>query len=476
MKRITYLFSLVLTAAFLLAGCNSAPADKQVSLDPRNPVTVTIWHYYNGAALNAFEDMVRSFNETVGKQEGVIVEGSSVGNPSELEKAVVAAINKDVGSGDVPNIFASYADTAYAMEQKGVLANLDDYLSEEELEEYLDSFITEGRIGLNGELRIFPIAKATEALIVNETDWLPFAAENNVSYDDLGTMEGVVRVAELYYNWSGKAFFGRDAMANLFIIASKQFGTEIFQADKGEVTINVDEGVMRRIWDHYYVPYINGYFTSYGRFRSDDIRVGDIIAYVGATSSAAYFPQEVTVDGDTYPIEAKVLPLPLFEGGGKVMVQQGAGMVVTESTPQEEYASIVFLKWFTEPENNIEFSALSGYMPVKKAAADYDSFIQALEDNGRTLDKVTNDTLHVVFEEMKTSELYANKAFDGGVAARSVLERFLQDKAVADKEAVLQAIEDGSTREQAVTQFNTEDSFRAWLSEFEQRLNETVAS
>ncbi len=45
-------------------------------------------------------------------------------------------------------------------------------------------------------------------------------------------------------------------------------------------------------------------------------------------------------------------------------------MVVTTSTPQKEYASVVFLKWFTEAERNLRFSSLSGYLPVKKEAND----------------------------------------------------------------------------------------------------------
>jgi multiple sugar transport system substrate-binding protein len=474
-KKLACLTALMIAVTLSVTGCRPASSAKKISLDPQNPVTVTVWHYYNGALLNAFDDMVRNFNETVGKQEGVIVEASNQGNTAELEKAVISAVNKEVGSGNVPHIFASYADTAYAMEKLGLLAALDDYLTDGDLGEYIDSYITEGKIGLNGEFRIFPIAKATETFMLNETDWLPFAAATGVGYDDLKTMEGITRVSELYYHWCGKAFFGRDSMANFFIIASKEFGTEIFEVEKGKVKINVKEDVMRKIWDNYYIPYISGYFSAYGRFRSDDVRVGDILAYIGSTSSAAYFPNEVTADGETYPINAKVLPLPHFEGRSRVMVQQGAGMVVTKSTQQLEYASIVFLKWFTEQQNNIEFSALSGYMPVKKSAADYDLFVKALESKGQKLDKVTSDTLSVAFSEIKTSELYTNKAFDGGAAARSVLEQLLQDKAGTDREAVAEALGNGMALGQALAPFKTEENFQAWLDDLIEKLNEAVS-
>ena len=38
----------------------------------------------------------------------------------------------------MPDIFSSYADTAYEVEQVGALANLSEYLDKEELEKYVD--------------------------------------------------------------------------------------------------------------------------------------------------------------------------------------------------------------------------------------------------------------------------------------------------------------------------------------------------
>lgn len=472
LKKIILLIAAILTGLLYVSGCNGFTKAKP---DPKNPVTITIWHYYNGSLLNAFEMMVKEFNETVGINEGIIVEAYGLGSVSELESAVISSANKEVGSDVMPNIFASYADTAYEAEKMNLLANLDNYLTKPEQASYHESFIEEGRIGFNGELRIFPIAKATEILLVNETDWLPFATALNLTYSDLATIEDIARVSALYYEWSGgKAFFGRDSMANIFLVASKQFGTEIFSVKDGAAKIEVNELAMRKIWDYYYIPYISGYYYSYGKFRSDDTKVGDIIAYVGSTSSAAYFPNEVTTDGKVYPIDAKVLPVPSFKDTMTVMVQQGAGMVVTKATPQEEYASVEFLKWFTDVKNNIEFSALSGYMPVKKEAADYNLLSSQLKKSGISINEITEETLRISFDEIKSSELYTNKAFTGGVAARSVLEGHLQSKAVSDREAVMQMIESGSSHADAVAAFNTEENFKDWITDLSKKLNEAA--
>jgi len=465
--------ALIILIAASAAGCGSEV--KKVKLDPENPEVVTIWHYYNGSVANAFDAVVNEFNETVGAKMGIIVEDYSMGGISELENEVIASANKEIGSDKLPNIFASYADIAYEVDTKGLLANLDEYITQKELNEYIDSYIEEGRIGANGELRIFPIAKSTEVLMLNDTDWLPFAAENGLTYDDLATLEGLTRASELYYNWSGgKAFSGRDSAANLFLITSKAAGTEIFKVSGGKCDININRDVMRKIWDNFYVPYISGYFTSFGKFRSDDAKLGLLLSYVGSTASAAYFPKEVTEGDVSRAVETKVLPAPGFEGADKTLVQQGAGMVVTKSTPQAEYASLMFLKWFTDTEINIEFCVKSGYTPVKKEAINFDKAIALAEEKGIPVDGVTEETLRVAFAEIQNSEMYTNKAFKHSADARKILENDLQSKASGDREQILGFIDGGKSLNEAVGAFNTDEAFDQWLSDFTVKLNDTL--
>ena len=136
-------------------------------------------------------------------------------------------------------------------------------------------------------------------------------------------------------------------------------------AEDGSMTLNFDHDTVRTLWDNYYVPFIKGYFSASGRFRSDDVKTGNIIAYVGSSSSATFFPTQVIADDmDSHDITRKALESPKFANGEDYAVQQGAGMVVTKASDAEIQASLVFLKWFTSPEHNITFSVDSGYLPV----------------------------------------------------------------------------------------------------------------
>lgn len=466
----------------LLAGCGKANG----KLDPDNPVTVTAWHYYNGAQQTAFDALVKEFNDTVGLEKGIFVKSASKGDVNQLEEVVMSALKKEVGSEEAPDMFSCYADTAYEIQQMGYLADISPYISKEELSEYVDSYVEEGRIGEAGQLFIFPVAKSSEIFMLDKTDWDKFSQAAGVELSSLSTMEGLAETAGKYYDWTdsltpdipndGKAFYGRDAMANLFIIGSMQLGTEIFKVENQQVTLQVDKAVMKRIWDTWYIPYMKGYFSAYGRFRSDDVKIGELISYTGSTTSAMYFPDAVELEDETYPIEYIILPAPVFEGGENYAVQQGAGMVVTKTDEKKEYACTEFLKWFTQAENNIEFGCSSGYLPVKKAANDKAELDKIIEERGLEVPEKTYDTLVAAFDTVKSSTMYTNKAFQGGTAARKVLEYNLSDKAVADRAVVEEKLAAGADPDEAVSEFISDEAFEEWFAGLQSKLQEAVES
>lgn len=459
----------VLAAGLLFsAGCGGTGV-KTVKLDKKNPVAVTVWHYYNGAQQDAFNKLVDEFNQSEGLDQGVIVTASSMGSVNDLQTNVMDAANKKVGAADMPNIFAAYADTAYAVDQLGLAADIAPYFSQQELDAYVDGYIEEGRFSDDNSLKIFPIAKSTEVFMLNKTDWDKFSEATGADIAGCATIEGVTRLAEQYYNWTdaqtpdvpgdGKAFFGRDAMANYFLIGAKQLGVEIFAREDGKTVLNFDREVVKKLWDNYYVPFVNGWFGASGRFRSDDVKLGAVLSFVGSSSGATFFPDAVIVDDEhSYPIEMQVLPAPKFEGGENVAVQQGAGMVVTAGDEKSVYASVVFLKWFTDAARNSAFSIESGYMPVQKAANDID-FIR--ENTGADETEV-EQIVSVAIDTVNNNQLYTTKAFANGTEARNVLEYAMFDLAKADREQILDKVAQGVSPEEAAEPYLTDGYFETW--------------
>ena len=446
-------------ATSMISGCCGKKSD---------PVTVTVWTYYNGDQLDAFNDLTEKFNDTVGKKDGITVETKSLGTAEDLEQNVLAAVNGEVGASEVPNIFSAYSDTAYTMDQKDMLVDLSDYLTDKEKDEYVEEYLKEGDFSDDGSIKIFPVAKSTELLFLNDTDWQKFAEETGAQYEDLQTIEGLVETAGKYYNWTdsqtpetddGKALFGRDAMANYLLVGAKELGCDIFGVKDGKMTLNFDEDIIRKLWDNYYVPYVKGYFSASGRFRSDDVKTGNVLGYVGSTSSATFFPTEVSDDsGDAHEIKLKVLPCPKFKDGDDYAVQQGAGMVVTKSSEDEVKASIKFLKWFTQSENNIEFSVGSGYLPVTNDANSIDKIKSVDSDISSSMEEILTKSV----AEINDNNLYYMHAFENGNDARTALQEAFGDTAQQDRNTVDERIAQGESAEEAEAEFLSDEYFEQW--------------
>ena len=101
----TLMLAGVMTFGLILGGCG-----KEKSLfNPSNPVSLTIWHYYNGPQMAAFDALVEEFNNTVGKEKGIYVTSYSKSSVTDLETAINDALDEKVGAEAMPDMFSSYA-------------------------------------------------------------------------------------------------------------------------------------------------------------------------------------------------------------------------------------------------------------------------------------------------------------------------------------------------------------------------------
>lgn len=66
-KNLKYLLALLCIIVLLLCtGCSSDSAAPQ-------PISVTVWTYYNVTLLESFNTLVKTFNETVGKERASLL-------------------------------------------------------------------------------------------------------------------------------------------------------------------------------------------------------------------------------------------------------------------------------------------------------------------------------------------------------------------------------------------------------------------
>lgn len=190
--------SLLLVFLLLFSGCSQSAQ----STADENTIQLSIWHYYGGTTAQTFSYLVQRFNSTVGAEQGIVVTDYSYDGVSQLSSAVEAAASGMAGSGGMPSIFASYADSVVPLDELGLIADLSENFTEEELSVYYEPFVEEGYLNQDQGLKILPIAKSTEVLHINATIFDEFSADTGYTYEDLSTWEGLGNVAKAYYNWT----------------------------------------------------------------------------------------------------------------------------------------------------------------------------------------------------------------------------------------------------------------------------------
>lgn len=449
-----------LSVGRLLSPAPSADEQRDVS-----PVILTLWHYYSGQTKAAVDELVAEFNAGPGAREGITISAYSHGDVRELAEAVFDAANHTAGAPPVPDLFAAYPDNAYRIAQVIELANLDDWFTPEEQREYHQEFLNDGRFGLDNGLRVFPVAKSTENLFLNRTAWDAFAAATGAELADLATWEGITRTAGRYHAWSsGRAFFEIDSPSNFFLLAARQLNDPLYTRQGDTVRLHISRRLARAVWDAYHAPYLRGWYAKTGRFSTDDVRTGAVVAYVGSSAGAVYFPTEVTGrDGRPVSITCSVLPYPRFEAGEAWAVMQGAGLCVVKNDPAREQAASVFLKWFTRTAPNVRFAAATGYLPVKKASLQARLILEAAPEEAVAASQpAVTCSLITTLSMLGHTGMGNPSPFRGSYALRMLWDRFLTDEVRRDLDAVRHRMEQGEERAKAVTAMLTDERFELW--------------
>ena len=365
MKRRKLLFLLV-ALVLLCTGCSNTVKKEET------PTTITVWHVYGGQADSPLNDLIDQFNQTVGKEQQINVQVTSVSNTNTIHELVLAAANGEPGASELPDLFISYPKTVMALPDDSILLDYRDYFSEEELSAFLPAFVEEGMV--NNRLVILPVAKSTEIMFINQTIFDRFSQATGVTIEDLDTWEGLFKAAEIYASWTdeqtpdipgdAKSMFVHDYYFNYFQVGAESLGENFFQGD--ELAFGP---AFQTAWDPLVQAALQGGVWLKGGYATESIRTGDSIVSVASSASILYYSDVVTYsDNTSEDITIISRPCPIFEDGEKLVMQRGAGFCTVRSTPEREQASVAFLKWLTEPGHNVEFVTQTGYMPVTHAA------------------------------------------------------------------------------------------------------------
>lgn len=341
--------------ALCFTGCAGQPA-----LDPDNPVTLTIWHVYGSQTTSPLNDAIDVFNNTVGKEKGVIIRVELVTDSGKIDEALNAVLTHAPGAQALPDLFVAYPRMAEQFED-GTLLDFQDYFTAQELSQYQQDFLSEGYF--DGKLLMLPIAKSSELVFVNKTIFDRFSAATNVTVDCFATIEGIMEACNTYYDWSdGGTMFQINDFYHYFLANMTALDAAFIQDGK----INAGSDAFEQVFTPVAKAGIYGGLCVGDGYASDRWKTSEIIASSGSTAGILYLRDHVTYpDNTTEDIETLVLPYACLAGSRPTVVQRGGGLfAVKNEDPRKNEAAAIFAKWIAQSQNNLGFVTASGYLPV----------------------------------------------------------------------------------------------------------------
>ena len=200
MKRRTFLALAAAVPGLWLTGCGGS----KTLLSPKGPTMVSIWHVYGEQTDSPMNRLLTEFNDTVGKEKGVLLNVTNMTNSAVIGSQLQEAQSGKPGALDLPDLFSAHPADAEAL---GVekLVDWNDWFSAEEMAAYVPGFVQDGVIA--GKQIVFPVSKSTQLLFLNGSQYARFAADTGAQLEKLDTWDGFFEMAAAYRQWSqGKPF------------------------------------------------------------------------------------------------------------------------------------------------------------------------------------------------------------------------------------------------------------------------------
>jgi ABC-type glycerol-3-phosphate transport system substrate-binding protein len=328
-------------------------------------VTIQFWHVYDEGdpRKDAMVGIVDDFNAT--NEHGITVEALEQVDYTELEDKVNAGIQ----SGDLPHVTQAYTSALYNWDTVDLVVDLNQFVSDKTHgltdEEIADIYPGIYALGINadGERLAWPLSQSANALVYNFT-WakelgfdsppttpedlkaqLCAAAEANAS-DDNPDNDGT---GGLVYSSTISDFLG-------FYHA---FGGSPLNADGTAYEFNTPEAKAAAL-------YINDLRDSGCTLETESYpnpeQAGRLALVTASSTSGLKYYGYAFADAENDD-EWGFLPFPGPDGGmGTVSWSQTIGIL--KSTPEQELASWIFIKFLTSPENQAKWVEASGYLPT----------------------------------------------------------------------------------------------------------------
>ena len=357
MKKTAFLLAFFLFLSFLFSGCSGSASGPS----PDAPVTLTMWHVFGEQAESPMNVLIEEFNNTVGREKGVLINVTAMSNASAIGQQLLDARDQKPGSGIMPDLFFCHPSIAEAL-GTGSLTDWKDCFSEQELSGFVPDFLKEGT--LENHLTVFPVSKSTFLLFLNGTQFQRFSSACGITEADLSTWDGFYRAADAYYKWSGgKPFCAFDYPLISEMLEAEASGSDVIRSDGW---FDPENDSFRKAALRFGKALAEGTAVLSDQYSNTQVMTGEVLAGISSSAAILYYNDTVTYpDNTSEPLNLKILPPPVASSGTPYATQAGVGLCALRADGKKQEAVSLFAHWLTESRRNLDFAVSAGYMPVR---------------------------------------------------------------------------------------------------------------
>ncbi|MCQ2575239.1 MAG: extracellular solute-binding protein [Treponema sp.] len=394
MKKISSIILSLLTLGMLFTGC---------SKESSGPVTVEIWHTYNGKQAAALNDAADRFNASQKAYEVKVLNQDYSGFADTVYNAVANGIG--------PSIIFNYGTTAVDYANEGLAINIQKYIDQDKkkgdktMQEIIDSLPEAMKTDVLGfqDGGIYYLPGCTTG---------PVYFYNKTIFDELGLVppknwDELVTVSRTVYEKKGIPGFHSDGLVDNLQELIMHNGLGYIDVANKKVTFCGPE--MVKIYQWYADMCKAGYFSfnTIGRYSSEDLANGDIAAFSGSCVNDQYIQM---VEG-----KGELGMAPWI--AGDFYTAWNRGPIFLHRNDAVDKGAYEFVKFFLNKENAAKWAIANSALCPYGTSANEPAYVEYLNNLPAT------SALPCVQANMAASGSFPNVT--GSAAVRRALEENL---------------------------------------------------
>ncbi len=363
-----------LSACLLLHGCGeekpgpkppdvtSAPkaTGPESRPEPQVAKPLVFWHTQAQSNLKVLQEIVDRYNAS---KPPIAVELRYAGNYTTLFEKVRVTIP----TGKLPDLVVAYESMVAEYIELQAVVPLDDYihdakigLSKASLDDIFPSILNNNRYRAYGnKFYTFPFTKSVLMLYYNPglLKQAGFGASPKTWKEFRQQCDAVTK--------AGKKGYAISIDASTIDAMVMSFGGKILSDDRTQALFDSPAGVAAFKLLHDLVKSGGGYLIdreSYGDRK--DFSTGRCAFIIRSSTTRPYIAKDIK---DKFNWDMAIIPH--GEGAGPVTVLFGANIAVMKTTEERQRAAWQFVKYFCSKDVTAKWATGTGYLPVRKSAA-----------------------------------------------------------------------------------------------------------